>query len=164
MAISDLLWKELCQHIRAPRTVLLSALDCWPEQEIPEHSQAILSQPLDPDNCNGVNIKLEQDILECEAKKHHLRSITKDALRSITTNKASRSDGILVELFQILKHDAIKVLHSICQQIWKTHQWPKGWKRSVFIPTPKKGNAKECSHSLTIALISPNSKVILKIL
>ena len=87
MAISDLLWKELCQHIRAPRTVLLSALDCWPKREISEHSQAILSQPLDPDNCNGVNTKLEPDILECEAKKHHLRSITRDALRASLQTK-----------------------------------------------------------------------------
>ena len=79
-------------------------------------------------------------------------------------NKASRGDGIPVELFQILKDDAVKVLHSICQQIWKTQQWPQDWKRSVCIPTPKKGNAKECSNYHTIALISHASKVILKIL
>ena len=79
-------------------------------------------------------------------------------------NKASGGDGIPVELFQILKDDAVKVLHSICQQIWKTQQWPQDWKRSVFIPIPKKGNAKECSNSCTIALISHSSKVMLKIL
>ena len=83
---------------------------------------------------------------------------------SITMNKASGGDGIPVELFQILKDDAVKVLHSICQQIWKTHQWPQDWKRSVFIPIPKKGNAKECSNYHTIALISHASKVMLKIL
>ena len=88
---------------------------------------------------------LELDILECEVKW---------ALESITTNKASGGDGIPVELFQILKDDAVKVLHSICQQIWKTQQWPQDWKRSVFIPIPKKGNAKECSNYCTIALIS----------
>ena len=98
---------------------------------------------------------LEPEILECEVKW---------ALRSITPNKASGSDGIPVELFQILKDDAVKVLHSICQQIWKTQQWPQDWKRSVFIPIPKKGNAKECSNYLTIALISHTSKVMLKIL
>ena len=98
---------------------------------------------------------LEPDILECEVKW---------ALGSITTNKASGSDGIPVELFQILNDDAVKVLHSICQQIWKTQQWPQDWKRSVFIPVPKKGNAKECSNYHTIALISQASKVTLKIL
>ena len=98
---------------------------------------------------------LEPDILECEVKW---------ALGSITTNKASGGDGIPVELFQILKDDAVKVLHSICQQIWKTQQWPQHWKRSVFIPVPKKDNAKECSKYCTIALISPASKVMLKIL
>ena len=98
---------------------------------------------------------LEPDILECEVKW---------ALESITTNKASGGDGILVEPFQILKDDAVKVLHSICKQIWKTHQWPQDWKRSVFIPIPQKGNAKECSNYRTIALISHASKVMLKIL
>ena len=98
---------------------------------------------------------LELDILECEAKW---------ALGSITMNKDSEGDGIPVELFQILKDDAVKVLHSICQQIWKTQQWPQDWKRSVFIPIPKKGNAKECSKYHTIALISYASKVMLKIL
>ena len=98
---------------------------------------------------------LEPDILECEVKW---------ALGGITMNKASRDDGIPVELFQILKDDAVKVLHSISQQIWKTQQWPQDWKRSVFIPIPKKGNAKECSKYHTIALISQASKVVLKIL
>ena len=87
-----------------------------------------------------------------------------NALGSITTNKASGGDGIPVELFQILKDEAVKVLHSICQQIWKTQQWPQDWKRSVFIPIRKKGNAQEYSHSHTIALISHTSKVMLKIL
>ena len=98
---------------------------------------------------------LEPDILECEVKW---------ALGSITANKASGGDGIPDELFQILNDGAGKVLHSICQQIWKTQQWPQDWKRSVFIPVPKKGNAKECSHCHTIALISHASKVMLKIL
>ena len=98
---------------------------------------------------------LEPDTLECEVKW---------ALGSITTNKISGSDGIPVELFQILKDDAVKVRHSICQQIWKTQQWPQDWKRSVFIPIPKKGNAKECSNYHNIALISHASKVMLKIL
>jgi len=97
----------------------------------------------DADNHNGVITHLETDILECEVKW---------ALESITTNKASESDGIPVELFQILKDDAVKGLPSICQQIWKTQQWPQDWKRSVFIPIPKKGNAKECSNYHTIAL------------
>ena len=98
---------------------------------------------------------LEPDILECEVKW---------ALESITTNKASLGDGIPVELFQILKVDAVKVLQSVCQQIWKTRQWPQDWERSVFIPIPKKGNLKECSNYHTIALISHASKVMLKIL
>ena len=98
-------------------------------------------------------IHLEPDILECKVKW---------ALESITTNKANGGDGIPVELFQILKDDAVKVLHSICQQIWKTQQWPQDWKRSLFIP--KKCNAKECSNYHTIALISHASKIMLKIL
>src|SRR5574340_539116 len=109
----------------------------------------------DPDNHNGVITHLQPDILECKVKW---------ALGSITMNKASGGDGILIELFQILKDDAVKVLHSICQQIWKTQQWPQDWKRSVFIPIPKKGNAKECPNYRTIALISHASKVMLKIL
>ena len=98
---------------------------------------------------------LRPDILECEVKW---------ALGSITTNKATEGHGFPVELFQILKDDAVKVLHSICQQIWKTQQWPQDWKRSVFIPNPKKGNAKQCSNNLTIALISHTSKIMLKVL
>ena len=98
---------------------------------------------------------LEPDILECEVKW---------ALEGITTNKASGSDGIPAELFQILKDDAVKVLHSICQQIWRTQQWPQDWKKSVFIAIPKKGNAKKCSNYCTIALISHANKVMLKIL
>ena len=104
-----------------------------------------------PDNDDGVITHLEQDILKCEVKW---------ALESITRNKDSGGDGIPVELFQILKDDAVKVLHSKCQQIWKTQQWPQDWKRSVFIKIPKKGNAKECSNYCTIALISHASKVI----
>ena len=107
----------------------------------------------DQDNHDGVITHLEPDILESEVKW---------ALESITTNKASGGDGIPVELFQILKDDAVKVLHSICQQIWKTQQWPQDWKRSVFIP--KKGNAKECSNYCAVALISHSCKVMLKIL
>ena len=109
----------------------------------------------DPDNHNDVITDLEPDILECQVKW---------ALGSITMNKASEGDGIPVEPFQILTDDALKVLHSICQQIWKTQQWPQDWKRSVFIPIPKKGNAKECSNYLTTALISHASKAMLKIL
>ena len=109
----------------------------------------------DPDNHDGVITHLEPDILECEVKW---------ALGSITTNKASGDDGIPVELFQILKEDAVKVPYSICQQIWKTQQWPQDWKRSVFIPIPKKANAKKCSNYCTIALISHASKIMFKIL
>ena len=107
----------------------------------------------DPDNHNGVITHLEPDILECQGKW---------ALGSITTNQTSAGDGIPVELFQILKDDAVKVLHSICQQLWKI--WPQDWKMSVFIPIPRKGNPKECSNYCTIALISHASKVMLKIL
>ena len=109
----------------------------------------------DPDNQDGVIAHFEPDILECEVKW---------ALGSITTNKASGSDGIPVELFQILKDHAVKLLHSVYQKIWKTPQLPQDLKRSVFIPIPKKGNAKECSNYCTIALISHASKVMLKIL
>ena len=107
----------------------------------------------DPDNHDSVVTHLEPDILECEDKW---------ALGSITKNKASGVDGITVELFQVLKDDAVKVLHSICQPIWKTQQWPQDWKRSVVIPIPKKGNAKECSNYHTIGLISHASKVMSK--
>ena len=109
----------------------------------------------DPDNHKGVITHLLPDILEGEVKR---------ALGSITTDKALGSDGIPVELFQILKDDALKVLHSICQPIWKTQQWPQDWKRSVFIPIPKKGNAKECSNYHTIVLIAQASIVMIKIL
>uniref|UniRef100_A0A8B9XJS7 RNA-directed DNA polymerase n=1 Tax=Bos mutus grunniens TaxID=30521 RepID=A0A8B9XJS7_BOSMU len=121
-----------------------------------EYTEELYKKDLhNPDNHDGVITDLEPDILECEVKW---------ALESITTNKASGGDGIPVELFQILKDDAVKVLHSIRQQMWKTQQWPQDWKRSVFIPIPKKGNAKECSNYRTIALISHASKVMLKIL
>ena len=109
----------------------------------------------DPDSHDGVITHLEPDILECQVKW---------ALGSITMNKASGGYGIPAELFQILKDDAVKVLHSICQQVWKIQQWTQDWKRSVFIPIPKKGNAKECSNYCTIALISHASKVMIKIL
>ena len=121
-----------------------------------EYTEELYQKDLhDSDNCNGVIINLKPDILEQEVKW---------ALGSITTNKASEGYGIPVELFHILKDDAVKVLHSICQQIWKTQQWPQDWKMSVFIPKPKKSNAKECSNYHTIALISDASKVMLKIL
>ena len=107
------------------------------------------------DNHDGMITHLKPDILECEVRW---------ALGSITTNKTSGGDGIPVELFQILKDDAVKVLHSICQQIWKTQQWPQDWKRSVLIPISKKRNAKECSNYRTIALIPHASKVMLQIL
>ena len=109
----------------------------------------------DPDNHDCVMTHLDPDILECEVKW---------ALGSITKNKASGGDGIPVELFQTLKDDAVKVLHSMCQQIWKTQQWLQDWKRLAFIPIPKKGNAKECSNYCTISLISHASKVMLTIL
>ena len=121
-----------------------------------EYTEELYKKDLhDPDHHDGVITHLEPDILECEVRW---------ALGSITRNKASGGDGIPVELFQILKDDAVKVLHSIYQQIWKTRQWPQDWKRSVFIPIPKKGNAKECSNYRTIVLISHASKVMLKIL
>ena len=109
----------------------------------------------DPDDHDAVITHLEPDILECKVKW---------ALGSITMNKASGDDGIPVELFQILKDDTVKVLHSICQQIWKTQQWPQGWKKSVFIPIPKKGKAKECSSYCTNVFISHASEVLLQIL
>ena len=109
----------------------------------------------DPDNHNGVITHLDTDILDCEVRW---------ALGSITTNKTSGGDGIPVELFQILKDDTMKVWYSVCQKFGKLIQWPQAWKRSVFIPVPKKGNAKECSNYRTIARISHASKVMLKIL
>ena len=121
-----------------------------------EYTEELYKKDLnDPNNQDGVITDLEPDILECEVKR---------ALGSITTNKAGGSNGIPVELFQILKDDAVKVLHPICQQIWKTQQWPQDWKRSIFIPIPKKGNTKECLNYHTIALIAHASKVMLKIL
>src|SRR5574342_304155 len=118
-----------------------------------EYTEELYKKDLhDPDNHDGVSTDLEPGILECEVKW---------ALESITMKKASGGNGIPVELFQILEDDAVKVLHSICQQIWKTQ---RDWKRSVFIPIPKKGNAKECSNYHTIALISHATKVMLKIL
>ena len=110
-----------------------------------EHREELYKKDLhDPDNSDGVITHLEPDILECKVKW---------ALGSIRTNKASEGDGIPVELFQILKDDAMKVPHSTCQQIWKTQQWPQNWKRSIFIPIPKKGSAKKCSNYRIIALI-----------
>ena len=108
-----------------------------------EYTEELYKNDLhDPDNQDGVIAHLEPDILKCELKW---------ALGSITTNKPSGSNGVPVELFQILKDDAVKGLHSICQQIWKTQQWPQDWKRSVFIPVPKKDNAKECSNYHTLS-------------
>ena len=123
-----------------------------------EYTEELYKKDLhDPDNHEGMitHTHLELDILECEVRW---------VLGSITMNKASGGDGIPVELFQNLKDDAVKVLHSVCQQIWKTQQWSQAWKSSVFIPVPKKGNAKECSNYHTVALISHVSKVMLKIL
>ena len=120
-----------------------------------EYTEELYKKDLhDPDNHDGVITHLKPDVLECEVKW---------ALGSITSNKASEGDGIPVELFKILKDDAVKVLHSICQ-MWKTQQWPQNWQRSVFILIPKKGKAKECSNYHTIALISHASKVMVKIL
>ena len=134
-------------------------MDLTEAEDIEKRWQEYTEEPYkkdihDQDNQDGVITHLEPDILECELKW---------AIESIT-NKASGGDGISIELFQILKDDAVKVLHSICQQIWKTQQWPQDWKRSVFIPIPKKGNAKECSNYCTIALISHARRVMLKIL
>ena len=119
------------------------------------HRRTVQKDLHDLDNHEDVITNLESDILESEVKW---------ALESITTNKASGGDGIPIEPFQILKDDAVKVLHSIRQQIWKTQQWPQDWKSAVFIPIPKKGNKKECSNYRTIAFISHTSKVMLKIL
>ena len=121
-----------------------------------EYTEVLYNEDLHhPNNHDGMITYLEPDILECEVKW---------ALESITMNKASGADGIPVELFQILKDDAVKVLPSIFQQVWKTQQWPQDWKKSIFIPIQKKGNAKECSNYSTIALISHASKVMIKIL
>ena len=121
-----------------------------------EYTEELYKECLnDPDNHKGVVTHLEPDILEYEVKW---------TLGSITTNKTTGGDVIPDELFKILKDGAVKVLHSVCQQIWKTQQWPQDWKRSAFIPIPKRGNAKECSNYRRIALISHTSKVMLKIL
>ena len=122
-----------------------------------EYTEELYKKDLqDPDNHNGVITHLEPDILDCEVKW---------ALGNVTMNKVSGGDGIPAEIFQILKNDAVKVLHSICPQIWKTQQWPQNWKRSVFIPIPKKGNAKKKSSNYhTIELILHASRVMLKIL
>ena len=133
--------------LQAPPSMEFSRQKYW--------SGFLFPLPRDLPDPDGVITHLEPDILECEVKQ---------ALGSITTNKASGGDGIPVELFQILKDDAVKVLYSICQQIWKTQQWPQDWKRSVFIPIPKKGNAKECSDYHTIVLNSHTSNVMLNIL
>ena len=119
------------------------------------HRRLVQKELHDSDYHDGVITHLDPDILKCEVMR---------ALESTSKNKPSGSNGIPVELFQILKDDAVKVLHSICQQIWKPQQWPQDWKRSVFIPIPKKANAKECSNYHTIALISYTSKVMLKVL
>ena len=121
-----------------------------------EYTEELYKKDLhNPDHHDGVITHLEPDILECEVKW---------ALGSIIMNKASGGDGIPVELFQILKNDAVKVPHSICQQIWKNQQWPQDWKMSILIPIPKKSNAKQCSNYHTIVLISHANKVMLKIL
>ena len=121
-----------------------------------EYTEELYKKDLyDPDNHDGVITHLKTDILECKVKW---------ALGSITMNIASISDGIPVELFQILKDDAVRVLHSICQQIWIIQQWSQDWKRAVFVPIPKKGNVRECSYYHTIALISHANKVMPKIL
>ena len=128
----------------------------WTDVSKKQYTKELSKRDLhDLDNHNGVITRLEPDILECEVRW---------ALGSIMTNKASGGDGIPAELFQVLKDDAIKVLHSICQQIWKSQQWPQDWKRSVFIPISKKSNAKECSNYWTTVLISHASKFRLKIL
>ena len=120
-----------------------------------QHKELYKKDLNDPDNHSGVITHLEPDILECEAKW---------ASDRISTNKASGDDGISAELFKILREDTVTELHSICQQILKIQQWLQDWKRSVFIPIPKKGNVKECSNYHTIVLISHASKVMLKIL
>ena len=126
------------------------------KKRLQEYTEELCKRDLhDPENHNGVITHLEPDILECKVKW---------ALGSIVMNKASGGDGIPVELFQILKDDAVNVLPLISQQTWKTQQWPQDWKRSVFISIPKEGNAKECSNYRTITLISHTSKVMLKIL
>ena len=140
----------MCVKVAQSRRALCDIKKRW--QEYTELYTKGLS---DLDKHDGVVTHLEPDTLECEVKQ---------ALGSIIMNKANGGDGIPAELFQILKDDTVKVLHSICQQIWKTQQWPQDWKRSAFIPIPKKGNAKECSNYCTIAVISHTSKAMLNIL
>ena len=135
-------------------------MDLTEAEDIKKRWQQYTEEPYkkdihDPDNHDGVITHLEPDILECKVKW---------ALGSITMNKASGGDRIPVELFQILNDDTVKVLHSICQQIWETPQWPQDWKRLVFIPIPNKGNAKECSNYHAIELMPHASKAMLKIL
>ena len=136
-----------------------NGMDLTETEDIKKRWQEYTEKPYikdlhDPDNHDGVITHLEPDILECEVKW---------ALRSITMNKASGVDGIPVELFQILEDDAVKVLHSTYQQIWKSQQWPEDWKKPVFIPIPKKGNAKECTNYRIIAVISHASKVKVRV-
>ena len=145
---------QRCAQLRTEIMDLTEAEDI--KKRWKEYTEELYRRDLhNPDNNNGVITHLEPDILKCKLKW---------ALGSIITNKASGGDGIPVELFQILTDDAVKVLHSICQQIWKTQQWPQDWKRSVFIPIFNKGNAKKCSNYCTIVLISHVSKVMVKIL
>ena len=152
--------KAITLHAKMGTTKERNGMDLTEAEDIKkrwqEYTEELYKKDLyDQDNHDSMITHLKPDILECKVKL---------ALGSIAKNKASGGDGIPVELFQILKDDAVKVLHSICQQIWKTQQWSQDWKRSVFIPVPKKGNAKECSNYRTIALISHASKVMLKIL
>ena len=147
-------------HAKMGTLKVRNGMDLTEAEDIKKRWQENTEEPYkknlhNPDNHDCMTTHPEPDILECEVKW---------ALGTITRNKASGGDGIPVELFQILKDDAVKVLHSICQQIWKTQQWPQDWKRSVFIAIPKKGNSKECSNYQKIVLISHASKVTLKIL
>ena len=138
----DLSWRQFYPSEEIQQCLEISLLVCTGRDNL--HNKRSWKKDLhDPDKHDGVITHLEPDILECKVNW---------ALGSIMTNKASGGDGIPVELFQILKDDAVKVLHTICQQIWKTQQWPQDWKRSVFIPFPKKGNAKECSNYCTIVI------------
>ena len=150
----------MLQRVWRKVTLLLLGIDLTEAEDIKkrwqEYTEELYKKDLySPDNHDGVITHLEPDVLECKVKW---------TLGSITMNKASGGEGIPVELFQILKDDAVKVLHSICQQILNTQQWPQQWNRSVFIAIPKKGKAKGCSNYHTIALISHASKVMLKIL
>ena len=144
---------------------LCNPMDCSPPgSSVHEIFQTRILEWVAISFSRGSSQPRDQTQVFCTAGRFFTNWATREALGSITTNKTSGGDRILVELFQILKDDAVKELHSICQQIWKAQQWPQDWKRSVFIPVPKKGNAKECSNYCTIALISHASKVIVKIL